>query len=204
MAFDISYIFRAFDEFSEPVKKMGESVEVFMEKMGVLDKRFGHMAHNIVKVGKKVSMGLTAPILGIGALSLHEFSKANEAVSQVQNTLKRTGDTAKLSFSQLQNSAEEIQKTSLFTHTEILGDVTTRLLRFGHIHGQVFLNAKKSIADYSAATKTDLSAASFLIGRALNDPINGVNALGRRVGLTRKQLEIIFAILNQTTLRASA
>ncbi len=51
------------------------------------------------------------------------------------------------------------------------------LLRFTSIGKEVFPRVTITILDMSAALKQDLQSSAAQLGKALNDPISGINAL---------------------------
>jgi len=110
----------------------------------------------------------------------------------VAGAIRATGGAAGFTANELNKIAGELQSISNYGDEEILAKVTAPLLTFRQVQGDVFLKAQKAVLDLSAAMGTDLQAAAIQVGKALNDPIQGVTAL-RRVGIqmTDQQLEMI-------------
>jgi hypothetical protein len=109
---------------------------------------------------------------------VEESSTAQFAQAQLEAALKSTGGVAGQTSEALNAHAAALQKVSIF------GDDTVKksqalLLTFTKIGGDTFPRATQSIVDMATAMGTDLQGATIQIGKALNDPILGVTALGR-------------------------
>jgi len=92
--------------------------------------------------------------------------------------------------------AEGLQRISLYDDDEILKQVTANLLTFTKVTGTEFDKAQVAILNLSTRLGTDLTSATVQVGKALNDPIKGVTALGRAgVQFTAQQKEQIEALV---------
>jgi hypothetical protein len=80
---------------------------------------------------------------------------------------------------QLEEMAAGLQRISLYDDDQILKEVTANLLTFTNVTGTEFDKAQVAILNLSTRLGTDLTSASVQVGKALNDPIKGVKALGR-------------------------
>ena len=71
------------------------------------------------------------------------------------------------------------------------------LLGFKNISGKTFEDATKAILDMATVMKMDLSSAAQSIGKALDDPINGMDSLKKQgFNFTAAQKEVIQAFLD--------
>jgi hypothetical protein len=92
--------------------------------------------------------------------------------------------------------AAGLQRISLYDDDQILKEVTANLLTFTNVTGTQFDKAQVAILNLSTRLGTDLTSASVQVGKALNDPIKGVTALGRAgVQFTAQQKEQIAALV---------
>jgi hypothetical protein len=92
--------------------------------------------------------------------------------------------------------AAGLQRISLYDDDQILKEVTANLLTFTKVTGTQFDKAQVAILNLSTRLGTDLTSASVQVGKALNDPIKGVTALGRAgVQFTAQQKEQIAALV---------
>lgn len=161
-----------------------------------VSKRLRSTADDLTSLGKSLSLGLTAPIVAFGALATKNAVESAKAIAQVEAAVKSTGGAAGRSVDQLAEMAEGLQRISLYDDDEILKQVTANLLTFTKITGTQFDKAQVAILNLSTRLGTDLTSASVQVGKALNDPIKGVTALGRAgVQFTAQQKEQIEALV---------
>ncbi len=126
-----------------------------------------------------------AAITGIGAAlyaSVGEASEMEQATAQLDAVLRSTGGAAGVTKDQALELASAYQETTRYSDDAILS-AENMLLTFTNIGSEVFPDATQAVLDMATATGTDAVAASVQLGKALNDPINGISAL-QRVGVT--------------------
>jgi len=177
-------------KFQEDMGKAAQSVKKFAREA----KKQGE---SIQKVGTSMSIALTAPLVAFGIKAVKESREAAQAFGQVEAALKSTGGQSGRTAEQLKKSAEALEDISTFDDDVILADVTARLLRFGNIQGQVFDDAQLAIVNLSSRLKIDLASATTLVGKALNQPILGLQALNRAgVTFTAEQKKMIVGLVD--------
>ncbi len=141
-------------------------------------KRCEAIGDRLQRVGAGMTLALTAPLLAFAAVARSTAKDANAALGQVENRLANMGNASGRTSEQLQASAKDLRDLSNFGKTEILNDVTANLLAFGRVSGDVFDRAQRAVVNYAAGTGKALDASSNMIGKALEDPIKGLAALG--------------------------
>ncbi|MBR9765338.1 MAG: hypothetical protein GYB53_17915 [Rhodobacteraceae bacterium] len=157
-----------------------------------MQKEFAGLAKNFRRIGAGMSLALTAPLVAIGKQSMELQKVQAQAVAQVDAALASMGTTAGFTSAELQKIASDLQGNSLFGDEEILGKVTSNLLTFGNVTGDVFSRAQKMALDMSAALGQDLQSSTVMLGKALNDPAKGLTALSRvGVSFTEEQKNLI-------------
>lgn len=166
------------------------------------DRGFGGLAKSIEKTAKGVALGGLA-ILGAGIAGLTVGLKKSVDLAREQNRVERqlnavlqsTGFAAGLTAQQLTTMASGLQKVTNFGDEAIIG-AENLLLTFTNIGQDAFPRALESILDVSVAMGQDLKSSTIQIGKALNNPIEGLAAL-RRVGIqfTEQQEEQIKAMV---------
>lgn len=129
--------------------------------------------------GAIASATLTAPLIAIGIESVNAAREAKAAEAQVTASLASMGGGAGRSLEQLKANAEGLMKTSLFDDDEILKSVTANLLTFGKVQGPIFDRAQQAAVDLASKMGGDLQGRTLQIGKALQDPVKGITALGR-------------------------
>lgn len=113
------------------------------------------------------------------------IGEANEAArveAQLNAVLKSTGGIAGVTAEQVKNLAAELQRQTTFGDEAIITGQNL-LLTFTNIGKDVFPDATRIMLDMSAALGQDLKSSAIQLGKALNDPVQGINAL-RRVGVS--------------------
>src|SRR3972149_2830623 len=135
-------------------------------------------------VGKPMSLAITAPLVGFAVLGIAELSSVQAAMAQTEAAIKSTGGVAGISAKGVRELSESLQnKTAV--DAEVIQSGANLLLTFTNVrnvagkNNDIFNRATKTSLDLSRALGTDLSSASIMLGKALNDPIKGTTALGR-------------------------
>lgn len=159
--------------------------------------RLNDIGKGFRSVGKSLSLYVTGPLTVLGGLALRSYDQQLKAVAQIEAGLKSTGNAAKLTSRQLQQAATDLQKTTLFAGGDILSGVTQQLVNFTNISGSTFLRAQEAVLDLATRMDGDLSGAAMQVGKALNDPIQGMTALSKiGIEFTVEQQRVIKALVD--------
>ncbi len=161
---------RAKDEASREIAKVNNSV-------GSLAKGFaiGTVAVDALRTGFRFLSGIVTD-------SIKEFEQQNLAVAQMNATLRSTQYAAGLTAKELVGMANALAETTLYTDDQVIS-AQNLLLTFTNITRDTFPRATQAILDMSTALGQDLSSSAIQLGKALNNPIEGVSAL-QRVGVS--------------------
>ena len=151
----------------------------FAKGMAAMRKQARAFGRDMQRMGRSMSLYVSAPIAAIGALSVRSAAKQEQAIAGVRAALNSMGDAAGFTLSQLRDMAATMQDNSLYGDEDILNKVTANLLTFGKIHTSVFERAQKLSLDLSARLGQDLQSSAIMLGKALNDPVLGLTALSR-------------------------
>jgi hypothetical protein len=143
---------------------------------------------------KQMALVGAAGFVGVTAAALDFIAEAREsqavtaATDQVLKTMgKSSGQTAK----SIADLAGELQNNSLYTD-EAIQSGENLLLTFGNIGKDTFPKATRAMVDLSQAMGQDMKASAIQLGKALNDPVEGVSALSRvGVSFSESQKETI-------------
>ena len=108
-----------------------------------------------------------------------EWAKQAEAIAKVDIILKDTGANAWITSAALQDMANQLQSTTKFSDDMILS-MEGVLLGFRNIQGANFDAAVKAILDMSTVMGMDLTSAAQAVGKALDNPIEGLDSLSRQ------------------------
>lgn len=133
----------------------------------------------IATVGAGFTATLTAPLIAAGFAASKAAVEAADALGQVDAALASMGNASRKTSEELAGLAEGLMRNSLYDDDDILRSVTANLLTFGNVAGAQFDRAQQAAVDLATRMKMDLQPATLLIGKALNDPVKGLTAMGR-------------------------
>lgn len=107
---------------------------------------------------------------------IEEAGQAGEAFNQVTAVIRSTGSAAGVSVQQCQDLADSLERMTGIDGDTVMS-MESVLLTFTKVGKTVFPEATQAIVDLSARLKMDLQSAAIMVGKALNDPVNGMIAL---------------------------
>lgn len=117
-------------------------------------------------------------LLDITKKSITAFAEQEKQEKQLEAVIKSTGMAAGLTAEEIKNMASSLQEVTTFGDEAILRG-QNMLLTFTKIGEEVFPAATETMLNMSEAMGTDLKAQAIQLGKALNDPIQGISALSR-------------------------
>lgn len=142
-------------------------------------------------IAKTAILGLTGvAAVGIG-LSIKAAADAEKISAETSAVLISTQGVAGMTYQAVNDLATSLSRVTPFEDDVVQG-AENMLLTFTSIGKDVFPQATETVLNMSTALGQDTTSSAIQLGKALNDPINGVTAL-RRVGVsfTEAQLEQI-------------
>ena len=110
-----------------------------------------------------------------------ETVQSQKVLAQLDAVLKSTNNAVGMTKDEIVNLAQEMSNLSAIDDDVIIGGQNL-LLTFTNIGRDVFPEATQAMLDMSVALGQDVSNSAIQLGKALNEPIQGVTAL-RRVGV---------------------
>ena len=148
-------------------------------------------------LGKSISAAFVAKaVIDFSKACVNAYREHNQAVSVLNSTLEATGATAWTTSAELQNMAKELQKVTNYT-ADSINTMQSVLLGFKNIKGDTFEEATKAILDMATVMKMDLSSAAQSIGKALDDPIHGMDSLKKQgFNFSESQKKVIQSLLD--------
>jgi hypothetical protein len=114
--------------------------------------------------------------------SKEAYNESAQACAQLNATMEATHNIANLNREALDAQSAALMRTTLFDDDDITRAQSV-LGTFTSIKDKVYMDAIPAITDLATKMGGDLQGATVQIGKALNDPIQGMNAL-RRVGVS--------------------
>ena len=128
------------------------------------------------------AVGITASVRAIvkfGQSCVQSATQAGKAFNILDNTIKATGADAWTSTKELSDLAKNLSDSTNYAITEI-ESMQSVLLGFRNITGDAFSEASEAIMDMATVMGMDLKSATQTVGKALDDPIKGLDSLRRQ------------------------
>ncbi|MFT8312963.1 MAG: phage tail length tape measure family protein [Clostridium sp.] len=171
------------DSLTPGIDKAGEKAKGLS---GIFSSSFGSIAGAALKLGA---------ILGVSMGFSSLFAKAEagqKTMAQMDAVLKSTGGTAGMTKDALVNLANSQAKVTTFSAGTTKA-AENLLLTFTGISKKTFPDTIKAAQDMSTAMGTDLNSSVMTLGKALNNPAEGMSRLTKQ-GVTfndqqKKQIE---------------
>lgn len=155
-------------------------VDKAVQNLNSLDKKTEKTKNSFEELGKAMGAALLArAVINFGKESAEAYSKSQQTLSVLNSTLKATGAETWTSSQQLQNMAKSLQDVTNYSDDSVMS-MQSVLLGFKNIKGDNFEQATKAILDMSTVMKMDLGSAAQTVGKALDDPVNGLDSLKRQ------------------------
>lgn len=168
---------------------LGESVHAPTQAMGGLLGAVTGVASGFALFGlaaQGVMAGVNLVAGGITGL-IGDAQQAQAVQAQLNSVLVSTQGAAGMTAASVNALADKFSMLTPFEDEAIIS-AESMLLTFTNIGKDVFPRATETVLNMSQALGQDLQSSSIQLGKALNDPINGVTAL-QRVGVTFNQTQ---------------
>lgn len=186
-AAELSLLIRANDQASKTIRDVGNTAD---ESFNRAERSASGLGSTIGSVGKIASGVFAAGALteGVGKVtdaigeSIAGWKEQLKVSAQTEAVLKSTGQAAGLSAKQIEDNASALKANSLFADDAIQSGENL-LLTFTNIGKDTFPGATQAMLDMSQAMGQDLGTSAIQLGKALNNPKDGLSAL-QRVGVT--------------------
>lgn len=132
-------------------------------------------------LGAQIIQKVTGAMMEFGKSIVSEAVEAQNVQAQLAAVLESTGQAAGVSAGMANALADAFSKSTRFSDEAILSGENI-LLTFTKIGSNVFPATTKTMLNMSQALGQDLKGSAIQLGKALNDPVQGITAL-RRVGV---------------------
>lgn len=175
------------------------------------EKSLGSLSNSINGISKMLSsafsiIGITASVgavVNFGKKSVQAADEANRRFNILNNTIKATGAETWTSAEEMDKAAKSYAKSTNYSVSEI-EKMQSVLLGFRNITGETFDEATEAILDMSTVMGMDLTSSVQTVGKALDDPVKGLDSLRRQgFAFTEEQkLELQQLVKNGDQLKA--
>lgn len=163
------------------------------DKSNQAGKSMGLLNTTLKSVAASAAAAFSVAAIGQFAMAaINAYEESARAQAKVAQAIKTTGGVAGQSLGELTKIAAEFQHSTLFEDDAILDGVTAQLLTFTNIAGDNFKRAQVAALDLATVLGGDLQGEAIQLGKALNDPTQGLQALTRSgISFSDSQKEII-------------
>ncbi|MBX6321726.1 MAG: phage tail length tape measure family protein [Rhodospirillaceae bacterium] len=126
---------------------------------------------------------------------MQEAAEADRSYRRLEAVLRATGHASGLTAREIAGFASAMERSTLAS-AESVQDAAAVLATFRSVSGETFTRALRLAQDLAAVFGQDLRAGAIQLGKALEEPVQGISAL-RRVGVsfTASQRELIESLV---------
>lgn len=155
-------------------------VDKAVKNLNQLDQKTQKTTSEFETLGKAIGAAFLAKeVIDFGKASVRASEDARQKVALLQTTIEATGAAAWTSIDAMAQMSKELSDATNYSVSEIQS-MQTVLLGFKNITGDTFEEASGAIMDMATVMGMDLKSAVQTVGKALDDPINGIDSLKRQ------------------------
>ena len=203
--YSIAYLLELKDRFSAIAKNIARNNEALKRTFDGLEKsvrvanvglwkaqkslkHFGESCNNVGGRIKGIGSNMKEVSVAVGAIfwkSLKNWETQASAIATLENNLKSRQKSLGYTSEQIQKMASDMQGKSIFGDESIIQNVTNQLLTFDKVNGDTFKRANQAVLDMTSklygvnATAEQMRPIALSVGKALQNPAEAMNSLGR-------------------------
>ena len=154
-------------QFEKGIKSAQSSINMMSKSIEGVQKLL-KSAFSIIGIGTSIKA-----VTDFGKSCVQSATQAQKAFNILDNTIKATGADAWTTTQEMDKMAKSLSDSTNYSVTEI-EDMQSVLLGFRNITGDTFEDTSKAIMDMATVMGMDLKRATQTVGKALDDPIKGL------------------------------
>lgn len=169
---------------------IGADLGPLKDALGKVKSQLDSFANNIAGVGAGIA-GVGAAILMPFKVAFGQFKEAEQAQARLAAVIRASGQAAGYTAEEMAKQANALQQVTIYSDETVMG-VQAILSTFKGIKGEQFKEVTELALDLASAMGSDAQSAALQLGKAMNDPEQGLAAL-TRVGIqfTEEQKKMI-------------
>ena len=140
----------------------GANMQGFDRAMNKAQKKLKKFGRSVTKTGKSLSMGLTVPIVALGAASLKTFADFEQGMLKV----KAISGATEVEFKALTESAKKLGSSTMFTASQV-AELQLNLSKLGLTAPEIN-ESTEAILNLAQATDSDLAEAATVAASVMN------------------------------------
>lgn len=181
------------------IKRAMRDLQSLMKDGGKTESTFSKLGKSAIGMGAAFGVGFAGvqtltSVLSDSIAEAQEAIKVNAATAQI---IKSTGGAAKVTADEVADLSQRLSE-QIAVDDELIQQSANLILTFKNIRNEgegvaaIFDRTVLAAQDLSAAGFGDVEGAAKMLGKALNDPVRGLTALGRAgVTFSAEQKELI-------------
>lgn len=172
------------DQITAGLKTINNGVKDLGSQIAKNAEGFKQLGAGAGVVGAGIAAGLT--------LAVNEAREAARVMNGLEQVIRSTGGAAGITAKEADALSQSLQKVTNFSDEQVKS-AEAMLLTFTKIGKNIFPQATETVLNLATAMGGDAQGAAIQLGKALNNPVEGINAL-TRVGVQfsetqKKQIE---------------
>ena len=175
--------------FKKGFKSAMQDIETFKSQTATVDDKMSALSNTAMGVGKSMTKGVTAPLVGLGTAAVGVFAKFESSMSQVQATMGITANSmvelkdrtvsGSEAMEMLEKAARDAGATTKFSASE--GAEALNYLALAGFDVEKSISALPSILNLAAAGGLDLGYASDVVTDSMSALGIGIEDLDKFV-----------------------
>ena len=185
------------ERFTTSMRGLSQGATAIQGPMGGVASRIS-VVNSLFSSGVGKTAGFAAALAGLtlaGYKSLKVFNEYEKAQLRTEALVRATGSAAGYSASELQGQADAVALNTLAS-VQGITEAQNVLLTFKSVSGDAFSQAVELSQDMAAVFGGSAKDKALQLGKALEDPVAGINALKRSgVSFTASQRDMIRSLV---------
>ncbi|ANB27230.1 hypothetical protein A6F57_19825 [Alteromonas stellipolaris] len=181
------------ERFNNSMRGLSQGATAIQGPMGGVASRIS-VVNSLFSSGAIVATGLAAAFAGVVAVgykSLQVFNEYERSQLRTEALVRATGNAAGFSAEQLQQQADSVALNTLAS-VQGITEAQNVLQTFKSVSGETFTQAVELSQDMAAVFGGTAKDKALQLGKALEDPVAGINALKRSgISFTASQKDMI-------------
>lgn len=149
-----------------------------LENLTNAAKRSDAAVAGLERMAKRAGIALAALATGAFYMFIRSTIESEKVQAQLAAALVSTAGASGQTIESLNRHSAALQRLTTYDD-EAIGGAQALLLTFTRISGETFPKATEAVLDLATRMGGDLKGAALQVGKALNDPVQGMTALTR-------------------------
>ncbi len=162
MSFNVSYIFEAIDSFTPTVQRIKSRFQSLTNSIKSHAEKLNRIGRGLTKFGKSLTMRVGAPLVALGALSLHTANSFDKSMNMVQAVTSATGSQ----FESLKKKAMLMGMTTQFTARDAANAM--KFLGLSGFKTNNILKAMPGTLQLAASAQLDMGSSANIVTNILH------------------------------------